>query len=209
MTGRHAAPLCFLTDFAGGEERLCALLSAGISWVQYRDKTSPRSVLYGRAMQIRAITHRFGALFIMNDHADIAVAVDADGVHLGQDDLPLSAARMLVGQRIIGISTHCVAEAVAAEHAGADYIGFGPVFETATKDAGIPKGADALREIRSAVTIPIIAIGGIGAEHCPGLLAAGASGVAVASALQVGISAESARCFLDALQAARVYFQPK
>lgn len=200
MTVRQAAPLCFLTDFSGGEERLCAFLATGVSWVQYRDKTSPRRVLYERALQIREITRRFGALFIMNDHADIAAAVDADGLHLGQEDLPLQAARTIVGQRIVGISTHSVAEAVAAAASGADYIGFGPLFPTTTKDAGAPKGAAALREIRNAVSIPIIAIGGISAQHCPAVFAAGASGVAVSSALMEGTPEDATRTFMDILR---------
>lgn len=206
MMGRHAAPLCFLTDFSGGEERLCAFLAAGVLWVQYRDKTSPRRILFERALRIRAVTRKFGALFIMNDHADIAAAVGADGVHLGQDDLPMSVARTVVGQGIIGISTHSVAEAVAAADEGADYIGFGPIFATFTKDAGIPKGIDAIRQIRSAVTIPIIAIGGITAEQAPAVIEAGSSGIAVASALQEGIPEESAKRFLDALKSAQGFF---
>lgn len=136
----------------------------------------------------------------MNDHADIAAAVDADGVHLGQDDLPIAAARKIVGQRIVGISTHSVVEAVAAAAAGADYIGFGPIFATATKDAGAPKGIAAIREVCDAVSIPVIAIGGITAEQCPAVFAAGASGVAVASALSGSDPEESARHFLDAVR---------
>lgn len=194
--------LCFLTDFSGGEERLRAFLSAGVPWIQYRDKTSPRRILYERAVQIRAITRLFGVYFVMNDHADIAAAVDADGVHLGQDDLPIAAARKLVGRRIVGISTHSVAEAEAAAASGADYIGFGPIFATATKDAGAPKGVAAIRDVRDAVAIPVIAIGGISAERCPDLLAAGASGVAVASALAGSDPQESVRHFLDALSVA-------
>lgn len=175
-------------------------LASGISWIQYRDKTSPRRVLYERALQIRAFTRRYGVLFVMNDHADIAAAVDADGVHLGQDDLPIAAARKIVGQRIVGISTHSVVEAMAAAAAGADYIGFGPIFATATKDAGAPKGSAAIREVCNAVSIPVIAIGGITAERCPALFAAGASGVAVASALSGSDPEESVRHFLDAVR---------
>lgn len=197
---QEACQLCFLTDFSGGEERLRAFLAAGISWIQYRDKMSPRRVLYERALHIRALTWLYGVQFIMNDHADIAAAVDADGVHLGQDDLPIAAARKLVGQRIVGISTHSVVEAASAAAAGADYIGFGPVFATATKDAGAPKGIAAIREVCDAVSIPVIAIGGITAEQCLALFVAGASGVAVASALSGSDPEESVRHFLNVLR---------
>jgi len=200
LSCQEANQLCFLTDFSGGEERLRAFLASGISWIQYRDKTSPRRVLYERALQIRKVTRQYGVHFVMNDHADIAAAVNADGVHLGQDDLPIAAARKIVGQRIVGISTHSVVEAVAAAAAGADYIGFGPIFATSTKDAGVPKGIAAIREICDAVSIPVIAIGGITAERCPALFAAGVRGVAVASALSGSDPEESVRHFLDAVR---------
>lgn len=200
MAGRQTAPLCFLTDFTGGEERLSSFLAAGISWIQYRDKTSPRRVIYEQALIIRRVTRAFGALFIMNDHADIAVAVDADGVHLGQDDLPLEAARKIVGNRIVGISTHSVGEAIAAAEAGADYIGFGPIFPTTTKDAGMPKSPEALREIRTAVSIPVIAIGGISADNAASVFFGGAHGVAVSSALQKGAAETTVPRFLDAVR---------
>lgn len=208
MTGRQTAPLCFLTDFTGGEERLSSFLAAGISWIQYRDKTSPRRVIHERAMQIRAITRRFGTLFIMNDHADIAVAVDADGVHLGQDDLPLEAARVIVGNRIVGISTHSVDEAIAAAAAGADYIGFGPIFPSTTKDAGMPKGPAALRGICTAVSVPVIAIGGITAENAASVFFGGAHGIAVSSALQEGAAETNVRRFLDAVRESGGIFLP-
>jgi thiamine-phosphate pyrophosphorylase len=120
----------------------------------------------------------------VNDHADIAVAVDAHGVHLGQDDLPIEHARKLLGQsRIIGISTHSPEEARTAAAAGADYVGFGPVFNTATKDAGPIQGLDRLRQVRTEVDIPILAIGGINQDNAGAVLAAGADGIAVISAV--------------------------
>jgi thiamine-phosphate pyrophosphorylase len=123
-------------------------------------------------------------VFIVNDHPDIAIAVDADGVHLGQDDLPAEEARKLMGSgRIIGVSTHSIAQARAAESVGADYVGFGPVFPTETKDAGPLQGIGALRQVRSAVTVPIIAIGGIRSGNIGDVLAAGADGAAVISAI--------------------------
>jgi thiamine-phosphate pyrophosphorylase len=115
---------------------------------------------------------------------DIALAVDADGVHLGQQDLPLAAARGLLGaNKIIGISTHNEEQARAASEGGADYIGLGPIFPTATKDAGPMVGVEGLRHISSAMSVPVIAIGGIGEEQARTVRAAGATGIAVISAV--------------------------
>ncbi len=120
----------------------------------------------------------------MNDHADIAAAVEADGVHLGQDDLPIEAARTIVGREsIIGISTHGREQAIDAEQAGADYIGFGPVFETGTKDAGRTQGVDMIRTIKGVVSIPVVAIGGINHGNVRDVMAAGADAAAVISAV--------------------------
>jgi thiamine-phosphate pyrophosphorylase len=122
--------------------------------------------------------------------------VDADGVHLGQDDLPIEHARKLVGNDgIIGISTHSVEQAITAASAGADYIGFGPIFTTATKDAGPSRGIDMLRAVRAEIKVPILAIGGISLENAGEVIAAGASGIAVISAIldapDVGTSARA------------------
>lgn len=123
-------------------------------------------------------------MFIVNDHADIARAADAHGVHLGQDDLPIEVARKVIGpEGIIGISTHSLEQARAAAAAGADYIGFGPVFRTATKDAGPVQDLEMLRAVRSEVAVPIIAIGGIDAKNAAEVIATGADGIAVISAV--------------------------
>ncbi|HMK48611.1 MAG TPA: thiamine phosphate synthase, partial [Thermodesulfovibrionales bacterium] len=138
------------------------VLAAGVRWVQYRDKTSSRRKAYEEAMKLRAVTREAHAALLINDYSDISIAVDAEGVHLGQDDLPLREARIILGKdKIIGISTHSIEQAVEAEQDGADYIAFGPVFQTATKDAGSPKGVEMLRTIKNRVGIPVIAIGGI------------------------------------------------
>ena len=121
---------------------------------------------------------------IVNDYADIALAVDADGVHLGQEDLPVEEARKIIGRdKLIGISTHNREQARDAEQAGADYIGFGPIYPTATKDAGTVQGLENLRTIRQTVSIPIIAIGGINQSNAGDVIQAGADGVAVISAI--------------------------
>jgi len=125
-----------------------------------------------------------GGVFIVNDHADIAKAVDADGVHLGQDDLPLEEGRRVMGpHKFIGISTHNIEQARAAEAGGADYIGFGPLFSTLTKDAGPERGLEMLRSIRNTVTVPILVIGGIKPANAAEAIHAGADGVAVISAV--------------------------
>lgn len=181
ITDRHSCPLTCV-------EMTQVVLRAGVCWVQYRDKERSRLAYYRTAFMLRELTRSFGASLIINDYADIAAAVDADGVHLGQDDFPLSEARKLLGQKkIIGISTHTLREALEAEAGGADYLGFGPVFETTTKKgAGPPKGTGMLEEVMSKVNIPVVAIGGIGIDTLPGVMASGAGAVAVASGVLMG-----------------------
>lgn len=201
---RFLSGLCLITDreISGkspGEMTVEALM-AGVRWIQYREKGRPRNEIYHEALRLRELTARFDATFIVNDHADVALAVDADGVHLGQEDLPLREARRIMGRRIIGISTHSREEAVDAAAGGADYIGFGPVFPTRTKDAGEPRGLDMLRGIRAAVSLPVVAIGGISKENLREVLDAGADAVAVASAILSGGIPENARGFLRAME---------
>jgi thiamine-phosphate pyrophosphorylase len=183
--------LCLIADRSLCRLPLCQVVSsaldAGIRWVQYRDKTSSRREIFDNSKSLREMTARHNAVLIINDHADIAEAAGADGVHLGQEDLPLKEARRVMGQgKIIGISTHSLEEAVAASYAGADYIGFGPVFETNTKEAGRPKGLSMLTAVRRRVGVPVVAIGGINAGNGAGVFEAGADAVAVASALIQG-----------------------
>ena len=169
-------------------------LRAGVRCIQYRRKVganlrgdshrdASRRELYEEALRLRMLTSDWGAALIVNDHADIALAVGADGVHLGQEDLPLKEAKKIMGDKIIGVSTHSIEEAILAEEAKADYIGYGPIFRTTTKDAGEPKGILALSEICRAVKIPVMAIGGITLESVPAVFSAGASAIAVASAI--------------------------
>ena len=151
---------------------------------QYRDKTGTRRSVYEASRELASLLRSAGALFLVNDHADIALAVGADGVHLGQDDLPLQQARKLLGpERTIGISTHSVTQAIAAQQGGADYIGFGPLFETQTKDAGTVQGLAGLAAARSAVSLPIIGIGGITSSTVREVRAHGADGIAVIGAV--------------------------
>lgn len=194
--------LCFITDRKSCklscEEMTLEVLKAGVKWVQYRDKEKSRREVYEQSVILRKLTKDFNAVFIVNDYADIALAVDADGVHLGQEDLPLREARKIMGwNKLIGISTHSLAQAEEAEREAADYIGFGPVFHTATKDAGEPKGTDALKDIKSAVRIPVVAIGGINLKNLKSVLDAGADAAAIASAILSGNITENAAGFMD------------
>jgi thiamine-phosphate pyrophosphorylase len=132
---------------------------------------------------VRARTRESGCTLIVNDRVDIALACDADGVHLGQDDLPLAVGRNLVGKnKIVGVSTHDLDQARQAEAGGADYVGFGPMFATSTKDTGYAaRGIDGLREIRAAIKLPIVAIGGITEANVEQVWRAGADSAAIIS----------------------------
>ncbi len=169
-------------SFVDLAEHLCA---GGAKLMQLRVKELPTRDFLAIAREVRAICRRFGCLLIINDRVDIALAVDADGVHVGQEDLPLTATRKVIGPgKIIGVSTHDPTQAVTAARDGADYIGFGPLFGTTTKATGYTaRGLDQLREIRQLVALPIVAIGGVTSERAPLALAAGANAVAMISDL--------------------------
>jgi thiamine-phosphate pyrophosphorylase len=159
-------------------------LAAGVKFFQYRSKSGARKAIYETSLTLSRIARNEQACFMVNDHADIAAAVDADGVHLGQDDLPIEFARKLLGRdKLIGISTHSLEQARAAEAASADYIGFGPIFKTSTKAAGQTQGVQKLTIIKNSVGIPVIAIGGISQANVQLVAQAGADGAAVISAV--------------------------
>lgn len=172
-------------------------LNSGIRWVQYREKTEDRAFIFNEAMRLRELTHRHNAVLTINDHPDIAAAVDAEGLHIGQEDMPIREARKIAGKMIIGVSTHTFIEAIEAEKEGADYIGFGPIFSTYTKDAGAPKGLGMLREIKKNVKIPVVAIGGVREENLKSVFEAGADAVAVASGLIAGDIKKNIRAFFE------------
>jgi len=182
------------------EEVAFHALRAGVRLIQYRDKVKPRREIYSEAKKLRQRTREFGATLIVNDHADIAAAVNADGVHLGQEDLPLHEARKIMGKKLIGISTHSLKEAVDAAVGGADYIGFGPIFFTSTKEAGQPQGVGMVREVKRHVTIPVVAIGGISHDNVLTVLEAGADAVAVASAILKGGIAHNISLFREVMR---------
>lgn len=157
----------------------------GARLFQYRDKTSSLADAYRQAVPLRQAARDAGATFLVNDRCDLAVAVDADGVHLGQRDLPIQMARTLMGAgKLIGISTHADTQVSAATQAGADYLGFGPIFPPSSKRDHDPVvGVDGLRRIRRLTGLPVFAIGGITLDHVPSIINAGANGVAVISAI--------------------------
>lgn len=160
-------------------------IAGGATVIQLREKDRCTRDMLRIAAEIKKLTHRSGTLFIINDRIDIALAIDADGVHLGQEDMPLPYARKILGKgKIIGVSVGGIKEAVRVEREGADYLGVGSIFLTPSKsDAGQPVGLSTLSEIRSSVKSPIVAIGGITLNNLEDVLKAGADGVAVISAV--------------------------
>jgi len=181
-----------------------AALRGGATVVQYREKEASTKRMIEEAAELAAICRRFGALFIVNDRLDVALAVDADGLHVGQDDMPARLARSLLGSgKILGVSAGDMDEARRAVDEGADYIGASPVFPTPTKtDAGPALGLSGLAEMASASGLPVVAIGGINTTNAREIIAAGAAGIAVVSAIvaadNVESSARSLRLIVEA-----------
>lgn len=158
-----------------------AMLDAGIRLVQYREKTKKMGKKLEECLLLRDLTRKAGAAFIINDNIDLALLVEADGVHVGQDDLPVAAVRRLVGENMaIGLSTHSAEEAKAAQTQGADYIGVGPIFATQTKDdVCAPVGLEYLDFVVREMDIPFVAIGGIKEHNLPDVAAHGARCIAL------------------------------
>lgn len=159
-------------------------LDGGVTLVQYRAKTASSAEMYDEALQLKALCDSFKVPLIINDRLDIAMAVGAAGVHLGQDDLPCAAARKILGEGyIIGVSAHNPAEAKAALQSGADYLGCGAVFGTATKADVKKLGTDGLAAICKAKGLPVVGIGGVTADNYREVRAAGADGAAIVSGI--------------------------
>ena len=165
-------------------EILNAVIAGGGKMVQLRDKTSPMGRLLPSARELRRLAHEAHVTFIVNDRLDLALAVDADGLHVGQDDLPAREARRLLGrERILGVSSHSLAEAIKGEADGADYVAVGSIFSTQTKAEFTLIGLELLRQVRERCSLPLVAIGGITVENIGEVIKAGADGAAVISAI--------------------------
>ena len=162
-----------------------AALMGGATVIQLRDKDASTRTLVEEGLALRELTHAYNALLIVNDRVDVALAVDADGAHVGQDDMPGGLARKLLGpDRILGISVGTMEEAAAAVAAGADYLGVGPIYATRGKaDAGQPTGTALIREVAGRYPTPLVAIGGITVANTQEIIQAGAAGVAVITAV--------------------------
>jgi thiamine-phosphate pyrophosphorylase len=185
-------------------EQVKALLAGGARFIQIRDKNLSSRELFGAIEECQALAREYDATLIVNDRVDIAMAIGADGVHLGQDDLPPVEARKLLGpDAIIGVSTHSVEQAVEAIKLPVDYIAAGPIFRTGSKAGHDPEiGLGGLRKIRKAIgDFPLVAIGGIGLENCSDVHLTGADSTAMISAL-VSNSAAITRRMQKALELA-------
>jgi thiamine-phosphate pyrophosphorylase len=199
----------FITDNklsrAGNKSDVFSAVSCGVDVVQYRSKNAETLHMYEEAIVLKEICQDKDSLFLINDRLDIALAVEADGVHLGQTDMPCLQARRLLGSgKVIGVTVHNLAEALQAESDGADYLGVSPIFMTATKpDAGKPAGIRLIEDIRSRVNIPLVAIGGINHSNAPQVIEAGADAICAISAV---VEAENV---IEQIRRFQDQFEPK
>lgn len=178
------------------------ILEAGVRLIQYRNKRASSRELYDGGREIAARIHQYNAMFVVNDRADVARAVNAHGVHVGQDDLPVELARkVLAPGKLIGYSTHLLAQVAEADRSSADYIAFGPVFPTRSKENPDPVvGLEGLSQARKLTRKPLVAIGGITVENAGDAIGAGADSVALIHGLLGAANlAERAREFLRLL----------
>lgn len=186
-------------------------IAGGADVIQLRDKRMGGRELLNSAVQVRALTKKAGVLFIVNDRLDIALSCGADGVHLGQDDMPARLARPLCPPGfIIGVSAGTLEEAVQAVRDGADYIGLGPICYTGSKkDAGPVCGFDLITQVKRNVSLPVVAIGGIGPDNVQDAIAAGADGLAVISAVvsqdDIALAAKRLKSLIDGAKHRKVY----
>jgi thiamine-phosphate pyrophosphorylase len=194
-------------ELPGGQSPLAvasATLRGGATVIQLRDKTASTRQLVTIGEQLRVLTHQYGALLIVNDRVDVALAVEADGAHVGQDDMPADRARALLGDhRLLGVSAATPSEAKDAL-AYADYFGVGPIFQTSGKaDAGPAIGIEAITTLRQCVNQLLVAIGGLTSERAVAVITAGADGIAIITAIVADPDPEAAtRACLNAISAA-------
>ncbi|MBP1908834.1 thiamine phosphate synthase [Methanolobus bombayensis] len=174
-------------------------VAAGCRIIQYREKSISTKAMILEAARIKEICGN-KAIFLVNDRVDVALAVDADGVHIGQDDMPIDIAREILGpDKIIGLTVHNVEEALEAERMDADYVGLSPIFNTSTKmDAGNGIGPESIRPVKDAIKIPVVAIGGINKKNCESVILGGADSLVAISAVVCGDDVEKeTRDFID------------
>ena len=183
------------------EEIVSAAVRGGVTCVQLREKHCSTREFIREARSLQPLLHRHNIPLIINDRLDVALAIAADGLHLGQSDMHIRDARRLVGKKmIIGVSAENLDDAIVAEQEGADYIGISPVFATETKaDTAAPLGLEGIRRIRRAVALPLVGIGGINSGNVREILSAGADGVAVVSAIVAAACPETAAADLKKL----------
>ncbi|NJD99431.1 thiamine phosphate synthase [Thermococcus sp. LS1] len=167
----------------GEVQKVREALEGGATSIQLRAKSVPAREAYLAGKEIRRLTRDYGALFFVDDRIDLALALDADGVQLGPEDIPIEVAKEIAPNLIVGASVYSVEEALMAEKLGADYLGAGAVFSTPTKPEARVLGLEGLKEIVRRVSIPVVAIGGITAENAGEVMKAGVDGVAVISAV--------------------------
>ena len=180
--------LYLVTDNSDDEEKFLKTIeeaiNGGVTVVQIREKTADTLDFYNLALKVKEITTKYNVPLIINDRVDVALAVDADGVHVGQSDMPCDVARKLIGEnKILGVSAATIDEAKKAEKDGADYIGTGAVFPTSTKDDAPSITKKDLKNIVDSINIPVVAIGGINIENAKELKNTGISGLSVVSAI--------------------------
>ena len=181
------------------ESKIRSAVEGGCTMVQLREKNINSYLMYQRALSIKKITDEYHIPLIINDRLDIMLAIGADGVHLGQQDIPVKIARKLIGKdKIIGVSAHCIEEAEKAERDGADYLGVGAIFPTTTKKDIIITPVNVLREIKETVSVPGVAIGGINQNNINTLKGSHVDGVAVISAIMKSKDPKSSAVALKA-----------
>ncbi len=177
----------FITDAvlsrAGNYNDVRSALQAGVRVIQYRNKSANTREMFEEALRLKKICAK--AVFLVNDRIDIAMAVGADGVHIGEDDIPYPAARKLLGRKkIIGVTVHSLEAARKAQAAGADYLGASPIFATKTKkNAGRPVGTVLIKKLKEELNLPVVAIGGINLKNAPEVIRAGTDGLCAISAV--------------------------